>query len=171
MIYFPQHFFYSNIFWINIINIQTKHQSNFIILHSYVILTGKISDRSCSSSTNSRYMKILPLVLRFLDIFWICSDGVLFSFFFMFYYFFLLCFVLSYLRCFPPILLHTYINRYTLNIKYQNMTIELFKKGLKTPTGQSESVYRRRTDNTMAKKKYERTNNDQQNIHIKLKTE
>jgi hypothetical protein len=51
------------------------------------------------------------------------------------------------------------------------MTIELFKKGLKTPTGQSESVYRRRTDNTMAKKKYERTNNDQQNIHIKLKTE
>ena len=49
------------------------------------------------------------------------------------------------------------------------MTIELFKKGLKTPTGQSE--YRRRTDNTMAKKKYERTNNDQQNIHIKLKTE
>jgi hypothetical protein len=34
---------------------------------------------------------------------------------------------------------------------------------------QSESVYRRRTDNTMAKRKStKRTNNDQQNIHIKL---
>jgi len=33
--------------------------------------------------------------------------------------------------------------------------------------GQSEFVYRRRTDNTMAK----RTNNDLQNIHIKLKIE
>ena len=32
-----------------------------------------------------------------------------------------------------------------------------------------ESVYRRRTDNTMAKRK--RTNNDLQNIHIKLKIE
>jgi len=35
---------------------------------------------------------------------------------------------------------------------------------------ESESVYRRKTDNTMAKrKKYKRTNNDLQNIHIKLK--
>jgi len=43
-----------------------------------------------------------------------------------------------------------------------------FKKSLKIPKGQSESVYRRRrTDNTMAKnKKYKRTNNDLQNIHI-----
>ena len=46
------------------------------------------------------------------------------------------------------------------------------KKGLKIPQGQSESVYQRRTDNTMAKrKKYKRTNNDLQNIHIKLKIE
>ena len=30
-------------------------------------------------------------------------------------------------------------------------------------------IYRRRTDNTIAKRK--RTNNDQQNIHIKLKIE
>ena len=46
------------------------------------------------------------------------------------------------------------------------------KKRLKIPKGQSETVYRRRTDNTMAKrKKYKRTNNDQQNIHIKLKIE
>ncbi len=44
------------------------------------------------------------------------------------------------------------------------------KKSLKILKGQSESVYQRRTDNTMAKrKKYKRTNNDQQNIHIKLK--
>ena len=42
------------------------------------------------------------------------------------------------------------------------------KKSLKIPKGQSESVYRR-TDNTMAKRK--RTNNDLQNIHIKLKIE
>jgi hypothetical protein len=47
-----------------------------------------------------------------------------------------------------------------------------YKKSLKIPKGQSESVYRRRTNNTMAKrKKDKRTNNDQQNIHIKLKIE
>jgi hypothetical protein len=28
-------------------------------------------------------------------------------------------------------------------------TTDIFKKGLKIPKGQSESVYRRRTDNTM----------------------
>jgi hypothetical protein len=40
------------------------------------------------------------------------------------------------------------------------------------PKGKSESVYRRRTDNTMTKKKKDkRTNNDPQNIHIKLKIE
>jgi hypothetical protein len=33
------------------------------------------------------------------------------------------------------------------------------KKSLKIPKGQSESVYRRRTDNTMGGKKYKRTNN------------
>ena len=43
------------------------------------------------------------------------------------------------------------------------------KKSLKIPNGQSESVYRRRTDNTTARRK--RTNNDLQNIHIKLKIE
>ena len=48
----------------------------------------------------------------------------------------------------------------------------IVKKGLKIPKGQSKSVYRRRTNNTMAKrKKYKRTNNDLQNIHIKLKIE
>ena len=35
------------------------------------------------------------------------------------------------------------------------------KKSLKIPKGLSESVYRRRTDNTMVK----RTNNDLQNMH------
>jgi hypothetical protein len=42
------------------------------------------------------------------------------------------------------------------------------KKSLKIPKGYSESVNRRRTDNAIAKrKKYKRTNNDLQNIHIK----
>ena len=36
----------------------------------------------------------------------------------------------------------------------------------------SESVYRKRTDNTIAKKKkFNKTNNDVQNIHLKLKIE
>jgi hypothetical protein len=40
---------------------------------------------------------------------------------------------------------------------------------LKIPKEQSESVKRRRTDSTMAKrKKNKKTNNDLQNIHIKL---
>jgi len=39
-------------------------------------------------------------------------------------------------------------------------------KSLKIPKEQPESVYRRRTDNTMAKrKKYKRTNNDLQNTY------
>jgi hypothetical protein len=33
------------------------------------------------------------------------------------------------------------------------------------PKRQSESVYRRRSDNTMPKEKYKRTNNDLQNTH------
>ena len=46
------------------------------------------------------------------------------------------------------------------------------QKSVKIPRRQSESVYRRRTDNSMTKrKKYNVTNNDLQNIHIKLKTE
>jgi hypothetical protein len=46
------------------------------------------------------------------------------------------------------------------------------QKSVKIPRGQSESVYRRRTDNTMDKrKKYNVTNNDLQNMHIKLKIE
>jgi len=40
---------------------------------------------------------------------------------------------------------------------------------LKIPKEQSESVYRRRTDNTMVKRK--RTNHGLQNILIKLKIE
>ena len=48
----------------------------------------------------------------------------------------------------------------------------MHKKSLKIPKGQSKFVYRRRKDNTIAKRKqYKRTNNDQQNIHIKLKIE
>ena len=52
---------------------------------------------------------------------------------------------------------------------YVCVTIYPWKKSLKIPKGQSESVYRGRTDNAMAKRK--RTKNDLQNIHIKLKTE
>jgi len=41
---------------------------------------------------------------------------------------------------------------------------------LKLPKGQLKSVNRRRTDNTIAKRKRtKRTNNDLQSIHIKLK--
>jgi hypothetical protein len=48
----------------------------------------------------------------------------------------------------------------------------IYKKELKILKGQSESAYRRRIDNRMAKKKkYKGTNNDQQNVHIKLKIE
>ena len=55
---------------------------------------------------------------------------------------------------------------------YNTYFILIWKKSLKIPKGQSETVYRRRTDNTMAKrKKHKRTNNDRQNIHIKLKIE
>ena len=43
------------------------------------------------------------------------------------------------------------------------------KKSLKKPKGQSESLFRRGTVKTMTKRKqYKRTNNDLQNIHIKL---
>ena len=45
------------------------------------------------------------------------------------------------------------------------------KKSLKIPKVYSGYVNRRRTDNTMAKKKYKKTNNDLQNIHIQLKIE
>ena len=46
------------------------------------------------------------------------------------------------------------------------------EKSLKIPKGQTKSVYRRRTDNTMAKNKmYKRTNNDLQIMHIKLRIE
>jgi hypothetical protein len=57
------------------------------------------------------------------------------------------------------------MHKKTRKIQFNNM------KSLKIPKGQSESVYRRRTDNTMAKKKYKRTNNDQQDMHKKLKIE
>ena len=45
------------------------------------------------------------------------------------------------------------------------------KKSLKIPKGQSESVYRRRTDNTMAKRKSTKGQNDLQNMNIKLNME
>jgi hypothetical protein len=45
-----------------------------------------------------------------------------------------------------------------------------YKKSLQIPKGQSEPVNRRRTYNTIAKRKKDKmTNNDLQNIHIKLK--
>ena len=49
------------------------------------------------------------------------------------------------------------------------LSTEVHKKRLKIPKGYSESVYRRRTEQNGQKKKYKRTNNDLQNIHIKLK--
>jgi hypothetical protein len=69
-----------------------------------------------------------------------------------------------------------------LIVKCFNQMIVFSKKTLKITKGQSESLYRRRTDNTMAKrqknrqyngqkKRDKRTNNDPQNIHVKLKIE
>jgi hypothetical protein len=43
------------------------------------------------------------------------------------------------------------------------------KKSMKIPKGQSESMYRRRTDNNVQKKINKRTHNDLQNIHYKAK--
>ena len=48
--------------------------------------------------------------------------------------------------------LTNYNSRYNLEIRYYSIYF-LFKKNLKIPKGQSETVYRRRTDNTMAKRK------------------
>ena len=62
-----------------------------------------------------------------------------------------------------------YVNTCTLGERPRSCLVVIRKKSLKIPKRSSESVYRR-TDNTMAKrKKYKRTNNDIQNIHIKLK--
>jgi hypothetical protein len=49
------------------------------------------------------------------------------------------------------------------------MPIKTFKKRLEIPKEKSESVNRRRRDNTMAKRK--KANKDLQNIHIQLKIE
>ena len=64
-------------------------------------------------------------------------------------------------------------NRHSYTINVDKRTREVFhEKSLKIPKGESESVYLRRTDNTIAKiKSKKRTNNDLQNIHIKLKIE
>ena len=59
---------------------------------------------------------------------------------------------------------------YNYRALYPFSPFDFCKKSLKIPKGQSESVYRRRTDNTMIKKD-KRTNNDLQNIHEKLKIE
>ena len=45
----------------------------------------------------------------------------------------------------------------------------VFMKSLKIVNGYSETVNRRRTDKTMTKEKYKRTNNDLKYIHIKTK--
>ena len=60
---------------------------------------------------------------------------------------------------------------WVMSMRQQCQRLKARKKSLKISKGQSETVHRRR-DNTMAKrKKYKRTNNDQQNKHIKLKIE
>jgi len=72
---------------------------------------------------------------------------------------------LLYSNTFLSLLSPKHISVYAfVDILHHHLTRE---KSLKIPKGQSESVNRRRTDNTMAKRK--RTNNDLQNIHIKLK--
>jgi hypothetical protein len=61
-----------------------------------------------------------------------------------------------------------------LSIKYWFWWYKSFKKSLKIPKGQSESVYmhRKRTDNTMAKRKSTKGQTTiNKNIHIKLKIE
>ena len=53
-----------------------------------------------------------------------------------------------------------------LDPTFHRKAFDLNKKRLKISKGQSETVYQRRTDNTMAKrKKYKRTNNDRRNIY------
>ena len=49
------------------------------------------------------------------------------------------------------------------------LLIQNFTKSLKIPKGQSESVYRKRKDNTMAKIKSRKDKQHLQNIRIKLK--
>jgi len=67
----------------------------------------------------------------------------------------------------PETLIIGLSNHWTLILPdegYSRNTSCTLRRVWKIPKGQSESVYRRRTDNTMAKrKKYKRTNNDQQN--------
>ena len=60
-----------------------------------------------------------------------------------------------------------------LDPTFHRKVFDLNKKSLKISKGQSETVYRRRTDNTMAKRKStkEQTTIDETYIHIKLKIE
>jgi hypothetical protein len=60
---------------------------------------------------------------------------------------------------------------YNYRAVYPFPLFDFCKRILKIPKGQSESAYRRRTDNTMAKEKDKRTNNNLQNIHEKQKIE
>ena len=83
--------------------------------------------------------------------------------------------ILVYARCLNIVFTYNFVYSNELEIEdttdIRQATSYLNSVTLK-PKGQSESVYRRRTDNTMAKrKKYKRTNNDLQNMHIKLKIE
>ena len=56
---------------------------------------------------------------------------------------------------------------------FHRKVFDLNKKSLKISKEQSETVYRRRTDNTMAKRKSTKgqTTIDEKYIHIKLKIE
>jgi hypothetical protein len=60
-----------------------------------------------------------------------------------------------------------------LHPTFHRKAFDLNKKSLKISKGQSETVYRRRTNNTMAKRKRTKgqTTIDETYIHIKLKIE
>jgi len=73
------------------------------------------------------------------------------------------------LTCIFGITLETSVTLKMSKLLESSVKIKYHMKSLKTPKGLLESVNRRRTDNTMAKRKS--TNNDHQNIHIKLKIE
>jgi hypothetical protein len=49
--------------------------------------------------------------------------------------------------------------------------VECFKKSLKIPKGGNQNPYIKEQTTQWPKKKYKMTNNDLQNIHIKLKIE
>ena len=64
------------------------------------------------------------------------------------------------------------VNEFLLTCKITLTEYSFISIGLKIPKVQSKFVYRRRTGNTMAKRKStKKINSDQQNIHIQLQSE